>query len=149
VIPLESLAAAKVAPTAQDPAPMPHLTGTAPFSYDITLELRLNDHVVSAPSFAGMYWTPAQQLAHMTSNGASLRTGDLFGTGTISSWDRSGYGSFLELTWNGEEPISLPGGDQRQFLQDQDVVSVSATAPAPDGGRIEFGHASGRVLPAT
>ncbi|WPB89312.1 fumarylacetoacetase [Streptomyces malaysiensis] len=149
VIPLESLAAAKVVPAPQDPAPLSHLTGTAPFSYDIRLELRLNDHLVSTPGFASMYWTPAQQLAHMTSNGACLRTGDLYGTGTISSWDASGYGSFMELTWNGEVPIDLPDGDRRGFLQDDDVVVVSATAPAPDGGRIALGRVSGRVLPAT
>ncbi|HKP43333.1 fumarylacetoacetate hydrolase family protein [Mycobacterium sp.] len=148
VIPLESLAAAKIAPAPQDPPALPHLSGTAPFSYDIALELRLNGHLVSTPSFASMYWPPAQQLAHMTSNGASLRTGDLYGTGTISSYDKSGHGSFMELTSNGNDPLTLPGGEQRGFLEDHDVVAVSATAPAPDGGRFDLAQVSGCVVPA-
>ncbi|MFE7835144.1 fumarylacetoacetase [Streptomyces sp. NPDC057474] len=148
VIPLDALTGAEVTPVPQDPPPQPHLTGTAPFSYDIGLELRLNGHLISAPGFASMYWTPAQQLAHMTSNGASLRTGDLYGTGTISSWDKAGYGSFMELTWNGQQPIRLPGGDERGYLEDGDVVTVSATALAPDGGRVDFGQVSGHILPA-
>jgi fumarylacetoacetase len=92
-----------------------------------------------------MYWTPAQQLAHLTSNGASLRTGDLYGTGTISSWESTGYGSFMELTWNGQQPLSLPDGDQRGFLADGDEVTVTATAPGPDGRRIDLGEVRGRV----
>ncbi|TQS45126.1 fumarylacetoacetase [Cryptosporangium phraense] len=149
VIPLDALSAAKIAPTPQEPMPLPHLQGTAPFSYDIALELRLNGHVVSTPEFASMYWTPAQQLAHMTSNGASLRTGDLYGTGTVSSWDESGFGSFLELTWNGERPLTLPDGTARGFLLDHDEITVSATAPAADGGLVDFGSVCGRILPAT
>jgi fumarylacetoacetase len=147
VVPLGDLASARIAPAVQDPAPLPHLTSSAPFTYDIRLELRLNGHLVSAPEFASMYWTPAQQLAHMTSNGASLRTGDLYGTGTISSWDVSGFGSFMELTWNGRDPIVLPTGEQRGFLADGDEVSITASAPGPDGVRIDLGEVTGRVLP--
>ncbi|HKS50098.1 MAG TPA: hypothetical protein VJT49_34335 [Amycolatopsis sp.] len=110
--------------------------------------LPVGGHLVSTPAFAPVYWTPARQLAHLTSNGASPRTGDLHGTGTISSWDRSGHDCFLELTWNGEDPIDLPGGERRGYLHDHDVVTVSASAPAPDGGRVDFGQVSGRVLPA-
>jgi fumarylacetoacetase len=148
VVPLGDLSTAEITPAPQAPPPLPHLAGTAPFSYDITLELRLNGHVVSTPDFASMYWTPAQQLAHLTSNGASLRTGDLYGTGTISSWDSSGFGSLMELTWNGRHPLSLPDGEHRGFLADGDEVTVTATAPGPDGRRVDFGEVTVRVLPA-
>lgn len=149
VIPLEALAAAKVTPTPQHPPPLPHLAGEAPFCYDISLEMRLNGHLVSSPEFASMYWTPAQQLAHMTSNGASLRTGDLYGTGTISSYEAGGYGSFMELTSDGDDALTLPDGERRGYLENHDTVAVSATAAAPNGGRIDLGQVSGCVLPAS
>ena len=76
-----------------------------------------------------MYWTPAQQLAHLTVNGASLRTGDLFASGTISGPDRDQRGSLLELTWNGTEPLELADGSRRTFLADGDTVTLRARAP--------------------
>ena len=95
-----------------------------------------------------MYWTVAQQLAHLTVNGASLRTGDLFASGTVSGPDREQRGSFLELSWNGAEPVTLADGSTRSFLEDGDKVSISAWAPGPDGTRIGFGAVTGRILPA-
>jgi len=103
---------------------------------------------VSRPPFAGMYWTPDQQLAHLTVNGASLRTGDLFASGTVSGPESGQRGSFLELSWNGTEPVSLADGSTRTFLEDGDEVSVTAWAPGADGTRIGFGAVTGRVLPA-
>ena len=76
-----------------------------------------------------MYWTVAQQLAHLTVNGAALRTGDLFASGTVSGPDREQRGSFLELSWNGAEPVTLADGSTRSFLEDGDEVSISAWAP--------------------
>jgi fumarylacetoacetase len=96
-----------------------------------------------------MYWTAAQQLAHLTINGASLRTGDLFASGTVSGAEREQRGSFLELSWNGTEPVTLDDGSTRSFLEDGDVVSISATAPGAGGVRLGFGSVTGRVLPAT
>ncbi|HEY6792526.1 MAG TPA: fumarylacetoacetate hydrolase family protein, partial [Trebonia sp.] len=93
------------------------------------------------------YWSPAQMLAHMTVNGASSRTGDLFGSGTISGPERFQRGAFLELTWSGTEPVTV-NGEQRTFLADGDEVVITATAPGASGGRIAFGEVSGRILPA-
>lgn len=94
-----------------------------------------------------MYWTAAQQLAHMTVNGASLRTGDLYGSGTVSGPSERERGSLLELTWNGRDALELPDG-KRTFLEDGDVVTLSAWAPGPDGVRVGLGEVSGRVVPS-
>jgi fumarylacetoacetase len=95
-----------------------------------------------------MYWTPDQQLAHLTANGASLRTGDLYASGTVSGPERDQRGSFLELSWNGQEPVTLADGSVRTFLEDGDEVSVTARAPGADGTRIGFGEVTGRIAPA-
>jgi fumarylacetoacetase len=95
-----------------------------------------------------MYWTPAQQLAHLTVNGAALRTGDLYASGTVSGPERDQRGSLIELSWNGAEPLTLPDGSVRTFLEDGDVVTISASAPGPGGTRIGFGEVTGQVLPA-
>ncbi len=87
-------------------------------------------------------------MAHLTANGASLRTGDLLASGTISGPERDSRGSLIELSWNGQEPIELPGGSTRTFLEDGDEVTITATAPGPDGTRITFGEVTGRVEPA-
>ena len=91
-----------------------------------------------------MYWSPAQMLAHLTVNGASLRTGDVFASGTISGDEREQRGSFLELSWGGAEPFTA-GGRERTFLEDGDEVTLRATAPGALGGRIALGEVSGRI----
>jgi fumarylacetoacetase len=149
VVPLAALEAARVPPPARDPEPLPYLRdAAAPWGMDLALEVRLNGEVVSRPPFGGMYWTPAQQLAHMTVNGASLRTGDLFASGTVSGPEPGQRGSFIELSWNGQEPLTLDDGSTRTFLEDGDVVTISATAPGTGGGRICLGEVTGRVEPA-
>jgi fumarylacetoacetase len=96
-----------------------------------------------------MYWSPAQMLAHMTVNGASLRTGDLFASGTVSGSEPGQRGSFLELSWGGKEPFGADVfGDGRTFLQDGDEVVLRYTAPGTGGGRIALGEVTGRVEPA-
>jgi fumarylacetoacetase len=95
-----------------------------------------------------MYWTPAQQLAHLTVNGASLLPGELFASGTVSGPERDQLGSLLELTSNGQEPLVLVDGSTRGFLEDGDVVTMTASAPGPGGSRIGFGEVVGQVLPA-
>ncbi|WP_245993946.1 fumarylacetoacetate hydrolase family protein [Nocardioides immobilis] len=150
VTPLAALEAAWVAPPARDPQPLPYLddAGRAPGGLDLRLEVRLNGHLVATPPFAQMYWTGAQQLAHLTVNGASLRTGDLFASGTVSGPEPDQRGSFIEISWNGAEPITLPDGQVRTFLEDGDEVVITATAPAPGGGTIELGEVRGRIQPA-
>ncbi|CAN5434530.1 hypothetical protein BH10ACT10_BH10ACT10_27700 [soil metagenome] len=105
----------------------------------------LNGETVSRPPYSSMYWSPAQMLAHLTVNGASLRTGDLFASGTVSGPARDQRGSFLELSWGGTEPF----GDGRTFLQDGDTVTLRGTAPGANGGRLAFGEVTGTVTPAT
>ncbi|KGH45046.1 fumarylacetoacetase [Modestobacter caceresii] len=149
VVPLAALEAARVAPPARDPQPLPYLRDDAePWGMDISLEVRLNGEVLSRPPFELMYWTPAQQLAHLTVNGASLRTGDLFASGTVSGPRADQRGSFIELSWGGKEPITLADGSTRTFLEDGDEVVITASAPGPDGTRIAFGEVTGRVEPA-
>jgi fumarylacetoacetase len=148
IVPLEALTHARVRPPAQDPEPLPYLAGGEHWGLDLALEVRLNGQVVSCPPFATMYWTPAQMLAHMTVNGASTRTGDFFASGTVSGPAREQRGCLLELSWGGAEPLELPDGSERSFLEDGDEVTISATAPAADGRRIGFGEVTGRVLPA-
>lgn len=145
VVPLAALVDAEVPAVTQDPAPLPHLAAAEHFSYDVDFEFSINGNVVSTPNFASMYWTPAQQMAHMTSNGASLRTGDLYGTGTVSSWSMGGYGSLMELTANGREPIELGDGSIRSYLLDGDRVEVKARARLADNTTIELGNAVGTV----
>ena len=144
IVPLDALTEARVAPPEQDPAPLPHLLGDH-WGYDLTLQVELNGTVVSRPPFAGLYWTPAQQLAHLTSNGASLRTGDLFASGTVSGPDPRQRGSLIELTWNGTEPLHLADGSTRTFLADGDTVVLTATAPGHGGTRIGFGAVTGTI----
>jgi fumarylacetoacetase len=148
VVPLDALEAARVDGPVQDPAVLPYLQRDEPWGLDLALEVSWNGTVVSRPPFAGMYWTPDQQLAHLTANGASLRTGDLYASGTVSGPERGQRGSFLELTWNGQEPVTLADGSTRTFLEDGDEVSVTASAPGADGTRIGFGAVTGRVVPA-
>jgi fumarylacetoacetase len=149
VVPVAALEAARVPPPAQDPEPPAYLRCGEPWGLDLALEVVVNGQVVSRPPFRGMYWTPPQQLAHATVNGASLRTGDLFASGTVSGPSRDQRGCLLELTWNGEEPLNLPDGTQRTFLEDGDTVTVRATAPGTDGSRISFGEVTGTVRPAS
>ena len=150
VVPLAALQSARTAPPEDDVPRMPYLQEDPahPWGLDIDIEVRLNGHLVSEAPFATTYWTPAQQLAHMTVNGASIRTGDLYASGTVSGPHPGQYGSFMEMSWNGTRPLTLPDGTQRSFLEDGDVVTLTASAPGADGVRIGFGSCDGRVRPA-
>jgi fumarylacetoacetase len=147
VVPLAALEAARVPSPAQDPEPLPYLRETSQWGLDIDVVIAWNGEQVSRPPYREMYWSPAQMLAHMTVNGASARTGDLFASGTISGRGRFQRGAFIELTWGGAEPVVVRG-EQRTFLEDGDEVAISATAPGASGGRIAFGEVSGKILPA-
>jgi len=148
LVPLAALEHARVSPPPRDPEPLRYLADTDKWGLDLTLEVRLNGQLVSRPPFAVTYWTAAQMLAHMTVNGASTRTGDLFASGTVSGPDRDQGGCLLELSWDGAEPLVLPDGSERSYLEDGDDVAISATAPAADGTRIGFGEVTGQILPA-
>lgn len=155
VVPMAALRAARVPLPGQDPAPLPYLSGeptadgaSTAYGLDIDLEVDWNGTVVSRPPYRSMYWSPAQMLAHLTVNGATTGPGDLLGSGTISGSQRAQRGSFLELSWSGAEPITLDDGSTRSFLEDGDVVTLRASAPASGGGRIGLGECVGRIRPA-
>ncbi|MFF5178790.1 fumarylacetoacetase [Micromonospora sp. NPDC000316] len=147
VTPLDALGAAFVPAPDQDPPVAGYLRDVPHLGLDLRLAVEWNGERVSEPPFASMYWTPAQQLAHLTVNGASVRTGDLYASGTVSGPDRSQVGSFLELTWGGAEPAKV-GTESRTFLVDGDTVTITATAPGPDGTTIALGEVTGTILPA-
>ncbi|MHA6759070.1 fumarylacetoacetase [Streptacidiphilus sp. PAMC 29251] len=151
VVPLAALEGARVPGPAQtDPEPLPYLTEKEPWGLDLQLEVLLNGQVVSRPPFRDTYWSPAQMLAHLTVNGASLRTGDLYASGTVSGTAADQRGSLIELSWNGAEPLRLADGTVRTFLEDGDTVTLRASAPGVAGGglgaRIGFGEVSGTVM---
>jgi fumarylacetoacetase len=148
VLPLAALEYARVRPPSRDARLVSYLTESADWGLDIDFEVRLNGHLIARPPYSAMYWSPAQMLAHLTVNGASLRTGDLYASGTVSGPEPSQRGSLIELGWNGSEPVTLPDGTSRAWLQDGDEVSISATAVGPDGARIGLGPAVGYILPA-
>jgi fumarylacetoacetase len=96
-----------------------------------------------------MYWTVAQMVAHHTSNGCNLSIGDLFGSGTISGPEKSSWGSLLELTARGREPIALPGGEQRGFIEDNDEIIFRGFCAKPGHVSIGFGECRAIVLPSS
>ncbi|MCQ0024236.1 fumarylacetoacetase [Streptomyces somaliensis DSM 40738] len=150
VTPLEALDAARTAPPARDLPLLPYLDDSGedePGGYELHITVRINGEVVAEPPFSTMYWTAAQQLAHMTVNGASLRTGDLYGSGTVSGPEAHQRGSLLELTWNGRDPLDLSTG-KRTFLEDGDEVTLTAWAPGPDGAKVGLGEVTGRITPS-
>ena len=147
VTPLAALEAARCLLPGQDPPPLPHLAVAEPAGYDLALEVVVNGEVVARPPFRTTYWGAAQMLAHLTSNGSHVRTGEVFASGTVSGPQRDQRGCLLELSWGGREPFGL-GGAERSWLEDGDVVTVRATAPGLLGGRLALGEVTGRVLPA-
>jgi fumarylacetoacetase len=142
ITPMAALEDARVPLPGQDPEPLDYLRVAEPAGYAIDVEVLVNGSVVSRPPYASMYWSPAQMLAHMTVNGASLRTGDLYGSGTISGPERDQRGSLLELSWGGTEPFTLDDGSTRTYLQDGDTVTLRATA-----GPITLGEVEGTITP--
>ncbi|QYY28971.1 MULTISPECIES: fumarylacetoacetase [Cupriavidus] len=137
----------------QSPQPLPYLQQQSKNAYDIALEVALRPQGAAAATticrtnFKAMYWTMAQQLAHHTVSGCNVRVGDLMGSGTISGTTPDSYGSLLELTRNGAEPLKLADGSSRAFLEDGDEVVMSGFA-AGDGYVVGFGAVSGKILPA-
>jgi fumarylacetoacetase len=149
VLPLAALDHARVRPPSRGAELVGYLAETADWGLDIDFEVRLNGHLISTPPYATMYWSPAQMLAHMTVNGAALRSGDLYASGTVSGPEPGQRGSLIELGWSGKEPVQLPDGSARAWLQDGDEITISATAAGPDGSRVGLGAAMGCILPAT
>jgi fumarylacetoacetase len=136
VVPLDELADRRVPREPQDPAPLPYLA-EEPWAYDIALKVGLNGTEIATSNTRYLYWSIAQQIAHLTVNGASLRTGDLLATGTISGPEQQERGSLIELSWNGMYPIELADGSKRRFLEDGAEVVLSGDPLGEVRGRIE------------
>ncbi|KAG2684422.1 hypothetical protein I3760_10G076700 [Carya illinoinensis] len=136
----------------QDPPPLPYLAEKISKNYDIALEVQIkpaghkDSSVVTRSNFNNLYWTLTQQLAHHTINGCNLRPGDLLGTGTISGPEPESLGCLLELSWNGQKPLSL-NGLPRTFLEDGDEVIFTGFCKG-NGYKVGFGTCSGKVIPS-
>ena len=143
VTPLALLESSLVEGPVQDPEPLPYLSARGRFALDLELEIELSGTIVARTNARDLYWTMPQQLAHATVNGASLRTGDLLASGTISGSEAGSEGSLIELTRNGAHPLRLGDGSTRAFLDDGDEVVMRGRA-----GGAELGEVRGRVLPA-
>jgi fumarylacetoacetase len=148
ITPLAALDGARVTVPPREAPVLPYLAAGDDWGLDLELTVALGGDVVSRPPFASMYWSPAQQLAHLTVNGASLRTGDLFASGTVSGPEPGQRGSFIELSRNGVEPLKLSDGSTRSFLEDGDEVVLSAVGRRRDGLSVGLGEVRGRILPA-
>ena len=133
---------------------LPYLDSTQPGAFDITLEVWLRTPNLREPfrvsrgSFRHMYWTLAQMVAHHASNGCPLRSGDLIASGTVSGPEKENRGCLLEQTWKGTEPLNLPNGERRLFLQDGDEVLLRGYCERAGFARIGLGECRGAVLPA-
>lgn len=152
IVTLDALEPFRVASPKQDPEPLPYLRQTGNRSYDIQLQMFIQpenslETMVSNSNFKYMYWTMAQQLTHHTSNGCNVITGDMMGSGTISGPTKDSFGSMLELTWRGTNPLKLKDGSERKFINDGDTVIMRGFCKNNDV-RIGFGECSGKVLPA-
>jgi fumarylacetoacetase len=152
IVTLDALEPFRVDNPKQDPAPLPYLQHEGKGSFDINLQAAIQpegekETVVANSNFKYMYWTMAQQLAHHTVNGCPVNSGDMMGSGTISGPTPDSYGSMLELTWKGQNPIKLSDGTERKFINDHDTVIMRAYC-SNDKVRIGFGECTGKILPA-
>ncbi len=152
IVTLEALEPFRVAGPRQIPKVLPYLSYEGNKNFDIDLEVGLqprngDETIICQSNFKYMYWNVNQQIAHHTVNGCSLRTGDIMASGTISGKTKNSFGSMLELSWAGKNPIALKDGMIRTFLEDYDIVTLRGNA-SKEGLRIGFGEAKGQVLPA-
>lgn len=153
VVTMEALEPFRVKGPDQDPVPMEYLRSTGNWSYDINLDVYIKTESLKEPfkisgsNFKYMYWNIRQQLAHHTINGCNTKTGDMMASGTISGPTKDSYGSMLELTWRGENPIKLPDDEERKFINDGDTVIMKGYCKG-DGYNIGFGEVTGKILPA-
>ena len=135
----------------QNPTPLPYLQQNGKHAYDINLEVQIEPEnveptTVSKSNFKFIYWSMCQQLAHHTSNGCRVNSGDMMGSGTISGPTPDSYGSMLELTWNGKNPIIMKDGSERKFINDNDTVIMKGFCKNNEV-RIGFGEVSSKLLP--
>jgi len=153
VVTLEALEPFRKPLTKQDPEPLPYLRAKTDFTFDIQLEAKLqtakskSPHTITRTNFQNLYWSISQQLAHHTVGGCNLQPGDLLASGTISGETEESRGCMLEITWRGANPLKLPGGEERKWLEDGDSMSITGWCQG-DGYRVGFGEARGKIVPA-
>lgn len=158
IVTLDALEPFRVAAPLQEPAPLRYLATHADEAYDVTLDVTLASQSmrergvppqrVTRVNFQTMYWTLAQMLAHASSNGARIRAGDVFGSGTVSGGSSDSLGSMLELTWRGTRPLALADRTTRSWLADGDEVVMRARCAAAGATSIGFGSLAGTIVPA-
>lgn len=147
ITPVEALQNAWCELPAQVPTPLPYLVEKRDRAgLDIQIEVWLNDVMISDPNYRSIYWSAGQMLTHLTVNGATVRPGDVFASGTVSDNSRGVFGSLLELTDNGRVPIDLGAAGVRGFLQDGDVVTLRGSFAGHDGQRLALGEAQGLIV---
>jgi len=153
MITIEALEPFRVPQPEHEAPVLPYLQSSQSEAFEITVEVWLQTTRMAAPvrisraSFASMYWTLAQMVAHHTSNGCPVRAGDLIGTGTISGPEKENFGCLLELTLKGREPLVLTNGEKRLFLEDNDEIALTAYCAREGFVPIGFGQCSGKILP--
>ena len=152
IVTMDALEPFRVKGPKQDPQPLPYLQQEGAHAFDINLEVSIQpenteETLVSTSNFKYMYWSMAQQLAHHTVNGCRVNSGDMMGSGTISGPTEDSYGSMIELTWGGKNPIKMKDGTERKFINDNDTVIMRGYCQN-DEIRIGFGEVSSKLLPA-
>lgn len=152
IVPMEALEFFRTESPTQNPEVLPYLQFEGQKNYDIHLEVAIKpqnstEKTVCKSNFKYMYWNMCQQLAHHTVNGCNLNVGDVCASGTISGKEKDSFGSMLELTWRGANPIPMPDGTERKFINDSDTVIMRGFAEK-EGIRVGFGEVSGLVLAA-
>ena len=152
VVPLKALQLFRVEGSKQQPEPLPYLQTSSKRNFNIDLEIAIEpegerETVVSRTNFKNMYWSVGQMLAHHTVNGCNLRVGDLLASGTISGDEPNSYGSLLELSWNGERPLTINSNLARTYLEDGDTVTLRGYAEQ-EGIRVGFGEVQTKILPS-
>ncbi len=146
IVTKEALEPFRCSTPAREKPLLPHLQDTGPMLYDIDLAVTLNGETIAQTNYNEMYYSSAQQLAHHSTSGCPMRTGDLLGSGTISGPEKENRGSLLELSWGGKEPLSTKSGP-RSFIEDGDTLTLHGAAKG-DGFQIGFGDCTGTVSPA-
>jgi fumarylacetoacetase len=153
IVTREALEPFRVNGPVQDPAPLAYLQQARPNNYDLQLDVALRatpmneEKRICRTNFKYMYWSSVQQLVHHASSGCAMNIGDLLGSGTISGPEKDQRGSLLEISWNGTEPVELPGGAKRTFLEDGDSLVMRGWCQG-DSYRVGFGEVEGTITPA-
>ena len=151
VVTLEALNPFRTESPKQEPEVLDYLKFSGDKNFDINLEVYIQpengtENLISQSNYKFMYWNMTQQLAHHTINGCNVEVGDMYASGTISGENPNSFGSMLELTWRGQNPLKLNDGQERKFIEDNDTIIMRGFAEK-DGIRVGFGEVSGKILP--